>query len=210
MQGVSKVEGDAEGTLDDETLVTNSPGLDSGEYLLQFGPDTLAELLQYVGHSFKIFWDGSISLYNTTVQSSTNNKDFLNKLLDVRMHSENDQEPPVTLIHGIETLTTLKDTLMRIKAEQQEEFERKQREAAEADDESLEEDDIGDLEESKEEISTFQEDMETIADFMVSDATQFTTKLLQGVPIRALYSFDSHRKQSVEEQQEALDLLDII
>jgi len=71
-------------------------------------------------------------------------------------------------------------------------------------------DDIGDLEESKEEISTFLEDMDTIADFLVSDSTAFTTKLLQGVPIRALYSFDEHRKQSLEEQKEALDLLDLI
>jgi len=71
------------------------------------------------------------------------------------MHSENDYEPPVTLIHGMETELTLRETLMRIKAEQQEEFERKQKEAAEAEEESEPEDDIGDLEESKEEISTF-------------------------------------------------------
>ena len=52
--------------------------------------------------------------------------------------------------------------------------------------ESEEEEDVDDLEESKEEISTFQEDMDTIADFLVSDSTPFTTKLLQGVPIRSL------------------------
>ena len=69
----------------------------------------------------------------------------------------------------------------------------------EQEEESEEEDDMDDLEESKEEISTFQEDMDTIADFLVSDSTAFTTKLLQGVPIRALYSFDTHRKQSQEE-----------
>ena len=34
------------------------------------------------------------------------------------------------------------------------------------------------MEESKEEVSTFQEDMDTIADFLVSDSTPFTTKLL--------------------------------
>jgi len=48
----------------------------------------------------------------------------------------------------------------------------------EQEEESEPEDDIGDLEESKEEISTFQEDMDTIADFLVSDSTAFTTKLL--------------------------------
>jgi transcriptional/translational regulatory protein YebC/TACO1 len=101
---------------------------------------------------------------------------------------------------------------MRIKVEQQEEMERMKQKALEQDDESLNEDeqDIVDVDESKEEISTFQEDMDTIADFLVSDSTQFTTKLLQGVPIRAMYSFDEHRKQSPEEQKEALDLLELI
>ncbi len=46
--------------------------------------------------------------------------------------------------------------------------------------------------------------MDTIADFLVSDSTPFTTKLLQGVPIKAVYSFDEHRKQGNEEQKEAL------
>lgn len=63
------------------------------------------------------------------------------------------------------------------------------------------------MSESKAEISTFQEDMETICDFMVSDATAFTTKLLQGVPIRALYRLDEHKKPTPAESLEALDLL---
>jgi len=36
--------------------------------------------------------------------------------------------------------------------------------------------------------------METICDFLVSDSTIFTTKLLQGLPIKALYRLDEHRK----------------
>jgi hypothetical protein len=63
------------------------------------------------------------------------------------------------------------------------------------------------LSESKAEISTFQEDMETICDFMVSDCTPFTTKLLQGVPIRALYRLDEHKKPSKAEELQALELL---
>ena len=74
----------------------------------------------------------------------------------------------------------------------------------------IEETEVEEIEESKEEISTFQEDMETIADFLVSDATAFTTKIVQGVPIRAMYSFDEHRKQSPEEQMEGLKLLEDI
>ena len=55
------------------------------EFMLQYGPDTVAELSQLLSNSFKVFWDGSISLYKDTVMSSTNNKEFLNKLLDIRM-----------------------------------------------------------------------------------------------------------------------------
>lgn len=52
--------------------------------------------------------------------------------------------------------------------------------------------------------------METIADFMVSDSTYFTTKLLQGLPIKSLYRFEEHRKPSTAEELEALDLLNDI
>lgn len=50
---------------------------------------------------------------------------------------------------------------------------------------------LGD-EESKEE-TTLQEDIDTISDFLVNDSSGFTTKLIQGVPIRAIFSFDEHR-----------------
>ena len=60
------------------------------EVMLQYGPETMAELGHLLKHSFKVFWDGSISLYKDTVSSSTNNKEFLNQLLDVRMHSNDD------------------------------------------------------------------------------------------------------------------------
>jgi len=52
--------------------------------------------------------------------------------------------------------------------------------------------------------------METIADFLVCDSTLFTTKLLQGVPIKALYRLDEHRKPSKAQELEALDLLNSI
>ena len=52
--------------------------------------------------------------------------------------------------------------------------------------------------------------METIADFLVSDATAFTTKLMQGVPIRAMYSFEEHRLKSPDEESESLKLLEDI
>jgi len=87
------------------------------EFALQYGPSTMAEITQALDGSFKVFWDGSISLYKDTVFSSSNNKDFLNKLLDMRTKTEQHAEPPVTLIHGMETEMTLRETLLRIKVE---------------------------------------------------------------------------------------------
>lgn len=101
------------------------------EFALQFGPQTMEEIQGALEHSFKFFWDGSVSLYKDTVFSSSNNKEFLNKLLEVRTKSESHQEPPVTLIHGMETEVTLRETLLRIKVEQQEEAEAKAKAAAE-------------------------------------------------------------------------------
>ena len=72
------------------------------------------------------------------------------------------------------------------------------------------EDEMNDMDESKEEMSTFEEDLETIADFMVTDAPAFSTKLIQGVPIKAMFSFDEHRKKPQSEEQESLILLDEI
>jgi hypothetical protein len=125
----------------------------SDEYLLQYGPKTLAALQQAVRTSFKLFWDGSISMYQETTHSSTNNKDFLSTLLEVRTNSDQDEEPPVTLIHGAETEHTLRKTLLRIKIDQQEALEALQR-AAKENQEEDEEDEIN-VSESKAEISTF-------------------------------------------------------
>jgi hypothetical protein len=46
-----------------------------------------------------------------------------------------------------------------------------------------------------------------VTDFLVADATQFSTKLLQGVPIRAMFSFDEHTKPTKNEFKEDLQLL---
>jgi len=115
----------------------------------------------------------------------------------------------VTLIHGHESEQTLRKTLLRIKIDQQEALDAlKAKQAAEAG-ESEAEADIN-LSESKAEISTFQEDLDTICDFLVSDCTAFTTRLLQGAHIKSLYAFDEHRKPTQAEQVEELSLLEKI
>lgn len=151
--------------------------LNPEEYLLGYGPKTLNALTNAVKTSFKVFWDGSISMYMDTALSSVNNKDFLNALLEIRTDTQNDEEPPVTLIHGAETEQTLRKTLLRIKIDQQEALEAMQKAQRENAGDSDADEDM-DMSESKAEISTFQDDLETICDFMVSDTTLFTTKLL--------------------------------
>ena len=70
-----------------------------------------------VEHSFKIFWDGSISPFIDTNKSSDNNKTFLHKLLEMRSNTEQELEPPVVLIHGNQTEYALRQTLTKIKAD---------------------------------------------------------------------------------------------
>jgi len=45
---------------------------------------------------------------------------------------------------------------------------------------------------------------------MVTQATPFSTKLIQGVPIRAMFSFNEHRKLTANEIEEDLGLLSVI
>lgn len=128
--------------------------LNPEEYLLQYGPKTLASLQNAIRTTFKLFWDGTISLYQETALSSSNNKDFLNCLLEMRTNTEQDSEPPVTLIHGAESEATLRKTLLRIKIDQQEALEAIQQAAKENQGDSDEQEDLN-MSESKAEISTF-------------------------------------------------------
>ena len=69
-------------------------------------------------------------------------------------NTEQDEEPPVTLIHGAESESTLRKTLLRIKIDQQEALEALQRAAKENQGDSDEQEDMN-MSESKAEISTF-------------------------------------------------------
>jgi hypothetical protein len=52
--------------------------------------------------------------------------------------------------------------------------------------------------------------METICDFLVADATRFTTRLLQGAAIKSLYRLDEHPKPTKAQDAQNLDLLNCI
>ena len=113
-----------------------------------------------------------------------NNKDVLNTLLDLRTKTNDHLEPPVTLLHGVDTEQLLRNTLMRIKVEQQEALEAKKRALEEAanqkndeeeEDMNMEEEDLDMGEESEEKISTFQEDLVIITDFSCFACSEFTT-----------------------------------
>lgn len=64
--------------------------------------------------------------------------------------------------------------------------------------------------ESRDEGSTFQQDMQLIADFLCFEVPQFTIKILQGVPNKSLMNLDQHPKKTKEQEEEDLFLLDEI
>jgi len=149
-------------------------------------------------------------MFIDTADSSTNNKFFLTALLELRNATQEHQEPPIALMHGTETERVLRETMLRIRQDQQAAAETaKKRKAADNNDsDAPESENLGD-EDSKEE-TTLQEDMDRMSDFMIKDESGFSMKLLQGVAIKALFSFQEHRQKPKHEQSEALDLLDNI
>ena len=131
-------------------------------------------------------------MYLDTILSAKNNKDVLNTVLEMRQATNEDEEPPITLLHGNETEKLLRQTLMRIKVEQQEAIEAAIRakeqkanmEEEESEDMAAEEMDMDD--ESEEKMTTFDEDMETITDFTCFSCSEFTTKVMQGVNLKCI------------------------
>ena len=151
-------------------------------------------------------------MVRTGVFSCENNKRFVQELLSWRTITNEHPEPPITLIHGVESEEVIRFSLLRLKAEEQERIEEQKRQAlANGDEVDEDEEQITmTVDESREEASTFQQDMSMIADFTCFDIPQFTMKILQGVPIKALLNIDSHPKKSEEEAQEDLFILDEI
>lgn len=77
--------------------------MNTEHYLIQYGPKTMEALYFAINNSFKLLWDGSISMFRETVKSSSTNKNFLLNLLEMREATQEHECPPVTLIHGYET-----------------------------------------------------------------------------------------------------------
>jgi hypothetical protein len=80
-----------------------SDTIEEGDINIQYGPKTMEILYNAVNRSYKMFWDGEISTYVDTIHSSENNKLFLEKMLEMRVKTEQDMEPPVVCIHGAHT-----------------------------------------------------------------------------------------------------------
>jgi len=163
--------------------------------------------------SFKVFWDGSLTLFKDAVLASESNKVFVSTLLDHRKATHDDIEPPIALLHGTETEIVLRQAIMRIKVEQAQALEEQKRRArAEGDEEEEEEADnqTNTLDESKEEASTLAMDLALVADFQCFECPQFTMKILQGVQNKSLLNLDVHPKQTKEQLEEDLALLEEI
>lgn len=160
----------------DETVV-----ISERDYVLQFGPKTVDAIVEAVNTNFKLFWDGSVSMFNDTAHSATNNKHFLKALFEMRELTETHQEPPITLMHGQETFATVRDSLMRIKKDRADEAEAErlriaeERAAMEGSD-AEESEQLGDV--SSKEETTLEQDMDTLTDFLITDESGFTMKLL--------------------------------
>lgn len=183
--------------------------------MLKYGPITMGLICEAIRSSFKLFWDGSISMYHDTFLSSENNKDALQDLLNLRRETNGDKEPPVTFMHGTETEKFLRSTLLVMKNEETKAVEARQRAAMERknqlEEEEEEEDEHLDMgEESEEKLTTFQQDLDMITDFSCFKSTEFTTKVMQGVNLRCLLRFDEHQKPSYEQVKEELSILDDI
>jgi len=155
--------------------------IEEDEYNIQFGPKTMQALTYAVDTSYKLFWDGEISAYVDTDRSSDNNKQFVNCILEMRARTEQEMQPPVVCIHGHATEKCLRQTLTHIKQDQLREQEEAKARAANrqrgSDDEDEEEEPV-DLEETDDKHSTFEEDINNVADFIVAKSTPFSTKLL--------------------------------
>lgn len=74
-------------------------------------------LYNAIDKSFKLLWDGSLSVFRETAKSSSTNKTFLLHLLEMRENTHEHESPPVTLVHGNETEQVLRESLKRIKFE---------------------------------------------------------------------------------------------
>ena len=204
VEGESKPEGTAEDGGDNAE--DGPQGIPEDHYVLAYGPKTIKALQDAIKLSFKLFWDGSVCLFLDSILACANNKEVLNTLLDVRTKTNEHEDPPVTLLHGQQTEKLLRDTLQRIKIEQQQALEAKKRAAEDnqGQDEGSDldmggDDDNMDLaDESEEKISTFQEDLDIITDFSCFTSSEFTTKIMQGMKLRCMLSFGEHTKPSKE------------
>ena len=85
--------------------------------MLEYGEQTRNKFVSVLESTFKFFWDGSLSIIKDAILASEFNKLATAKLLDFRQRTNNDDEPPVTLLHGEETETVIRHSLMRLKVD---------------------------------------------------------------------------------------------
>ena len=57
-----------------ETTQGHLSEMNQSDFIIQFGPKTMDAIIEAVSESFKLFWEGSISMQVSTQHSSTNNK----------------------------------------------------------------------------------------------------------------------------------------
>ena len=70
------------------------------EIVIEFPECQVNELVGGIQKAFKLIWDGSISIQTSHYLASMANKRFVEALQELRLQTEQDEEPPVTFCHG--------------------------------------------------------------------------------------------------------------
>ena len=178
-----------------EAAYEPSHELSSNAYVVEFGPQTVQNVLSHTKDAMKIFWDGSISLYPDTL-ANENNKAFTLDLLRIRGENEDRAEPKYSLIHSEETAVVVHQAQTKIKLDQ---MDNKDAEGS-----------MGDAyNESGSMTSTFQQDNISPAIFVCAEG-RFTLQILQGIENKCLMNMDEHPALTQEQIEDDLAILDEI
>lgn len=170
--------------------------LESKAYILEFGENSLRDILSHTKDAMKVFWEGSASLYPDTF-ATENNKALSLDLMRIRHENEDRTEPKYSLIHGEETEVIIHQAMTKIKLD---EMDNKN---------NVDGSMNAGFDESGSMTSTFQADNSNPAIFVCAEGN-FTLRLLQGIENRCLLNMDEHPALTKEQIEDDLAILEEI
>lgn len=97
----------SESVMQEAESQEESESVKSNEIVVEYSNLTRQSLQDMIPFTFKLLWDGSLSpmsaLYPESAQANMTTKLFVEILFGLRVDTQNDEEPQVTLLHGSET-----------------------------------------------------------------------------------------------------------